>query len=111
MEGGFFLLHHIESRSPDAFKALEIIGLDPSSGKFSMSYFDSKGQTVASTVELNGRELRIASKAARFAGAFNENGSALSGTWEKSDDGLNWHPSMDITLTKVIPEDRSSSGN
>ena len=101
MEGGFFLLHHIESRTPEVFKALEIIGRERQGEGCSMTSFDSKGRVVTSTMELKGRDVRVSSKTARFAGAFSGVGASLNGTWEMSEDGLSWRPSMDITLKKV----------
>lgn len=101
MEGGFFLLHHVDSRAPSAGKSLEIIGQDTVAGRYSVSGFDSEGRTRASTYELKGRELRISAPTERLTGAFCEDGETLNGTWERSKDGRQWVPWKDVTLRKV----------
>lgn len=101
MEGGFFLLHHIDSQFPEVFHGLEVIGHDAASGDCSVTYFDSKGRTLTSTGELKGGVWRIFSATERFAGAFSEDGETLSGMWERSEDGLTWQPWIDLTLRKV----------
>jgi hypothetical protein len=36
----------------------------------------------------------------RFTGSFSEEGNVLSGIWERSEDGKNWLPFMDIKLVR-----------
>lgn len=101
MEGRYFLLHHVDSRTPHATKALEIIGPAGPDGGFPTRGFDSDGQTFAFTYELDGRTFRNIGLNERFAGAFTEDGETLSGTWGRSEDRRSWQPWMDIKLTKV----------
>lgn len=101
MEGRFFLLHHVDARTPHATKALEIIGPAGPDGGFPTKGFGSEGQTFAFTYELDGRTFRNIGPNERFAGAFTEDGETLSGTWERSEDGRTWKPWKNIKLTKV----------
>jgi hypothetical protein len=39
-------------------------------------------------------------KTTRFTGTFSDDGSVITGHWELLTDNGNWHPWMDITLTK-----------
>lgn len=102
MAGGYFLLHHIDSRTPHALKAMEIIGgPQDADGGSPVTGFDSEGQTFSSVYRLDGRAFHISGPTARFAGGFSEDGETLGGVWERSDDGSTWSPWMDITLAKV----------
>ena len=101
MEGGFFLLHHVDSRTPYAGKALEIIGQDTVGDRYRVTGYDSEGRTRTSTYELKGRELRISAETERLTGAFSNDGETLNGTWERTKDGLRWLPWKDVTLRKV----------
>jgi hypothetical protein len=38
---------------------------------------------------------------ARCTGVLSDDGKTLTAHHERSDDGVNWTPSMDVTLTKV----------
>lgn len=101
MEGGYFLLHHIDARMPHAVKALEVIGgLQGADGGSPATSFDSEGQTSASLYRLDDRAFHIFGPTARFSGQFSEDKANLSGLWERSEDGQTWQPWMDITLTR-----------
>lgn len=100
LEGRYFLIHHVDARTPRASKALEIIGQRAASGGYPVTGFDSEGRTFSSAYALDGRAFHISASTERFAGAFSEDGMTLSGTWERSEDGRTWQPWKDIKLTK-----------
>ena len=101
MDGGFFILHRIESKKPMAFTGLEIIGSED--GGYFLHHYDSNGTRIVSTGKMQGREWRIDSKTERFAGTISEDGQTITGAWERSTDGENWGAWMDITLRRSRP--------
>lgn len=101
MSGGFFLLHHVDSQRPQAFKALEIIGPQVADDSYPIAGFDSNGGTYRSTRALDGRVFRTNALHKRSSGEFSHDGQALSAKWERSPDGQVWQLWMDTTLTKI----------
>ena len=99
LQGGYFILHHIESKKPMAFKGLEIIGRDES-GNYFLHHYDSMGGRVVSKGEMSGRCWHITSQSERFTGTISEDGRTITGSWDRSNDGKAWTPWMDITLRK-----------
>ena len=100
MEGGYFILHRIESKKPTAFTGLEVIGADAGGGYF-LHHYDSNGARIVSKGEIAGREWRVVAKTERFTGTISEDGQTISGSWDRSTDGKSWEPWMDITLRKT----------
>lgn len=100
--GGFFLIHHVDGRmGEEEVKTIEIIGFDAASQEYRMHSFDNQGNTATYKAILRGRAWKIWGEAERFTGEFSEDGSSLSGRWERSAGGAGWQPWMEITLTRV----------
>jgi hypothetical protein len=104
LPGGFGLLHTVDARVGDEkVEGAEIIGYDPERGTYVTQYFGSDGPTAyeASLREESGALMwSMRSRTTRFTGVFSEDGNTITGHWELLDDGSNWQPWMDITLTK-----------
>jgi hypothetical protein len=91
MEGGFFLLQHVElEQDGQTTKGMEIIGhLQPfgqaPSAEIWSRYYDNMGNTLDYVYELDGDTLMIWSGAqgspAYFKGTFSADGDTLSGAW------------------------------
>jgi hypothetical protein len=104
LPGGFALLHTVDANmGEEKVEGAEIIGFDPERGAYSTLYFGSDGATAyeaALSRETDGLTWRMRSKTTRFTGVFNEDGNVITGHWELLQDGPDWQPWMDITLTK-----------
>jgi hypothetical protein len=102
MEGGFFLLHHVEARMGGGrLVALEVIGWDAAAGTYCMRSWDSQGGTGTHTGTLRDGVWTIEGASERFTGRFSDDGGTISGLWERSADGAAWEPWMDVTLTQT----------
>lgn len=102
LPGGWFLLHRVDVRMGEQqIDSIEIIGYDPSTGKYPMHYFGYQGSKGVMYAALNDNIWTFTGETERFTGSFNESGDVLSGKWERLDDD-NWVGWMDIKLTKSI---------
>jgi len=91
MEGGFFLVQHVDlEQNGQQVKGLEVIGhLQPfgevPSGDIKSRFYDSMGNTLDYTYELNGDTLMIwggeKGSPAYYKGTFSEDGNVCSGSW------------------------------
>jgi len=100
--GGLFILHTAYGRIGDvAVGGIEIIGYDPEKKAYRTHFFDSEGN--ASTQELSfdeGRWQWLGSNV-RCRGRFSDEGRRFVALHERSDDGVTWTPTMEITITKA----------
>ncbi len=108
LPGGFFLLHHIDGRvGDDEVKGIEIIGYDAASRTYRTHFFDSRGNT--GTEELTVRDNIwtwagsgvMGEKAHRCTSVLSDDGHTFTAHHERSSDGSNWSPWMDVKLTKA----------
>lgn len=101
LPGGWFLLHRVDVRMGDEqIDSVEIIGYDPSTGKYPMHYFGHQGTTGVMVATLDDTIWKFTGETERFTGSFNEAGDVISGKWERLDDS-DWIHWMDIRLTKT----------
>lgn len=98
---GAFVVQHATVEHPDFPDSVSI--LDGSK----MHYFDTRGVARLLAVELRdggftlSREPKDASDFwQRFIGELKDDGRAIEGRWETSDDGSNWKLDFPITWTK-----------
>jgi Protein of unknown function (DUF1579) len=102
MSGKFFLVHHVDGHmGEEELNVIEFIGYDPSSQTYSCHSFDNRGNSDLYQANLRDPIWTIEGKSSRFTGMFSTNGNTLTGKWERSIDGLDWLPWMDVKLTKV----------
>jgi uncharacterized protein DUF1579 len=101
---GGALLHLVDARVGDQrVEGAEIIGFDPDSGRYSTQYFGTDGPAAyeATLSEEDGATVwKMQSEADRFKGTFSADGNTITGHWEAVDDGGDWRPWMNITLTR-----------
>jgi hypothetical protein len=101
LDGGFFLFHRFDAVvGPDEVKGIEIIGYDPESRNYRGVSFDNQGAAGTFHASLAGRVWKSWGPSQRFAGTFSADGCTLSGAWERSSDGTNWLPWMDVSLKR-----------
>jgi hypothetical protein len=104
MPGEFFLVHHVYvDMGGYDYNVMEVIGAyDASSRIYSARSFDSKGIEVVRQVQSSDDTTwTFTSDTQRARLAVSDNSRTITSTWEQSDDGSNWHPWMDMKLTKV----------
>jgi hypothetical protein len=101
--GGSFVVHSAYGLIGDRDGGgTEIIGYDDATGAFRCFFFDSKGGiTVETLVEGDGVWVWTGERT-RCTATFSEDGRTQHAHHEWSDDGEHWHPSMDVTLTKIL---------
>jgi Protein of unknown function (DUF1579) len=100
--GGVFVVHTAYGYIGETqVGGIEMIGYDPETGKFRTHFFDSQGTVTNQDLTLQDRTWTWTIAHARATGVLGEDGRSISTLHEWSDDGVNWRPSMDITLRKV----------
>jgi Protein of unknown function (DUF1579) len=107
MPGGFFVLHTAYGRidSMDV-GGTEILSYDAASKKYRSHFFDGQGTVSVHELTLHdgvwtwtGGEW--AAEKHRATAVFSDDGKTQTAHHERSDDGVNWVPSMDVKLVKV----------
>ena len=102
LAGEYFLLHRVDGRmGDDVVQALEVIGYDADRGAYFTHAFDNQGNAVAYEASLRGPAWSIAGPSERFTGIFSEDGTRLTGTWERFVEGAGWTHWMTMSLTKT----------
>ncbi|MFL1380897.1 MULTISPECIES: hypothetical protein [unclassified Nocardiopsis] len=106
MEGGFFLLQHVElTQSGEPVTGLEVIGNphpfgEPVGADVVSRFYDSRGNTLDYVYELAGDTLTIwggvRNGPAYFKGAFSADGSTVTGAWVYPGGG-----GYDSTMTRI----------
>jgi len=91
MEGGFFLIQHVDLQSGQSIRGIEIIGRERVFGATEPSrdiksrYYDNQGNTFDYVYELEGDTLTIwggeRGSPAYFKGDFSSDGDTLAGAW------------------------------
>jgi hypothetical protein len=108
LPGGFFLIHHVDAHiGDDEFKEIEIIGFDTASQAYRTHFFDSQGNS--GTEQLSFRDSIwtwtgggvMGEKTHRCTAVVSDDGNTITAHHERSSDGVNWLPWMDVKLTKV----------
>jgi hypothetical protein len=100
--GGHFVVHPAYGRIGSmAVGGIEIIGYDPPTKQFETHFFDSQGNTTRQTLSYRAGKWTWLGAHARCIGTFSDDGTTLTACHERSDDGLHWVPSMDVTLRKI----------
>lgn len=101
LPGGYFLIHRVDVRMGDKqIDSTEIIGYDPSTGKYPMYYFAHQGSRGVMYASFEDNIWMFTGETERFTGSFNKSGDIITGKWERldADDWVDW---MDMKLTKV----------
>jgi Protein of unknown function (DUF1579) len=100
--GRHFIVHPAYGRiGPADVGGLEVIGHDPATGQYRTHFFDSQGNISTETLSYRDGTWTWQGALARCTGVFTEGGKVLTARHERSDDGINWVPSMSVTLRKV----------
>jgi hypothetical protein len=103
VSGRFFVVHTAYGRIGDQdVGGIEMIGYDPEAKMFRTQFFDSEGNITAQDLKFESGTWTWSGHNARATGVLREDGRAMPTLHEWSDDGVNWRPSMNVTLWKVV---------
>ncbi len=105
LPGGHFLVHRWDATMPEGrSQGIEIIGPDASNGaigRYTMHSFDNTGKADTMRAVVDGKSVAFDGNGVRFRGAFNGDGSEMSGTWSLQAQGsADWEPWMSVTLKR-----------
>jgi predicted enzyme related to lactoylglutathione lyase len=118
LAGGHFLIHHVDvTVGEQKVRAIEIIGEpDPQSDAYLARSFDSEGNFEVMKLRIdedgtfhfsgggdiapaaqsgNGRTVQV-----RSTLTVSQDRASMKALWERSEDGINWEPWMDMTFTR-----------
>ena len=103
--GGAFLLQRIDAPAPIP-QGLCVIGEDQPRGGYTQHYFDSRGVARVYAMTFDGTTWTLERVLAdftpldfsqRYAGVFEDGGSAIRGTWEIRHDGGDWETDFELS--------------
>jgi hypothetical protein len=104
-EGGAFLVEHAGAEQPEFPSSTAIIGCDDTTETYCMIQVDSRGISRIYQMSLRDGVWKLWRDAPdfsqRFMGTFSNDGTTISGRWEKSADGVQWELDFDLTYTRV----------
>jgi hypothetical protein len=102
MPGKFFVLHTAYGRIGDLDAGgTEIIGYDETSDTYNTYFFDSAGNVTTEQLTVSDGVWTWQGQTTRATSVFSDDGKTQTCRHERSDDGVNWVPAMQITLSKV----------
>ena len=79
----------------------EIIGFDPASQTYRIHFFDSQGNITHHQLTAGEASWIWQGEHTRCTSIVSDGGKVMTAHHERSDDGVHWVPSMEVTLTKV----------
>jgi hypothetical protein len=101
LDGGRFVVERWTVEHPDFPNGIAILG-EGESG-FAQHYFDSRGVARVYAMSVTDETWELSRESPefsqRFIGKFSEDGSTITGRWEKLD-GSNWELDFHLTYTK-----------
>jgi hypothetical protein len=118
LAGGYFIVHHVDvTVGEQPVRAIEVIGeTDAAGGGYLARSFDSEGHAELMHVTIDeGGDFHFAGGAdiaptaqptdaatarVRSTLTISEDRRSMTALWERSEDGINWHPWMDISFTR-----------
>jgi hypothetical protein len=104
LEGGGYLIQRSRMEDPMFPRGISVIGPDRSGEKIVQHYFDSRGVARIYEISLEAGVLRIwrddADFAQRYTGRFTDDGSAIEGTFERTEPDGTWVHDFDITYRR-----------
>jgi hypothetical protein len=118
LAGGYFVVHHVDvTVGEQPVRAIEVIGEpDAAGGGYLARSFDSEGdaELMRVTIDENGvlhfaggpdiapaaQPTAASTARVRSTLALAEDRRTMTALWERSEDGINWLPWMDISFTR-----------
>ena len=108
-DGRYFLIQRARGEDPSVPAGIMVIGAGEEPGAFDQHYFDSRGvhRVYRMTQDDGTWTLWRAAPAfhQRYTGTFSEDGTRITGAWEKSEDGSAWEHDFDLSYRKISHHD------
>jgi hypothetical protein len=109
IEGGGFLVQRSTTEREEFPNTLAVIGPKEAGEGYDMHYFDSRGVSRVYAMTLDGRSWTLERAPSgpgsdfwqHWVGEFSEDGNAIKGRWENSDNGSDWVTDFYLTYTRV----------
>lgn len=100
--GRKFIIHYAYGRIGNTTAGgIEIIRYDQADRKFKTFFINSDGNVIEEELIIDGKHWIWVGENVRCKGTWSDDGKSLTALHEKSHDGKNWAPAIDITLKKV----------
>ena len=104
LAGGGYLIQRWTLEDPRFPGGIAIIGPERSGERIVQHYFDSRGVARIYDISLEGGVLRLARDdedfAQRYTGRFSDDGSAIEGAWERTQEDGTWVHDFDLTFRR-----------
>ncbi|WP_026968756.1 DUF1579 family protein [Algoriphagus terrigena] len=98
---GNYILHKAAVMMGDEkSETFEIVGLDGSSEKAAMNYFNANGESGTMTGQIEGDDFLINGDGLKFSGKINEANTAVIGKWLQQAEDNSWVEFIDLKLEK-----------
>lgn len=102
LPGSHFVMHQAYGHiGPVGAGGLEVIGIDPATGQYTTYFFDSQGNASTQTLSYQDGAWFWQGPHARCRGVYSDEGRTFTAHHERSDDGVEWVPSMTVTLRRI----------
>jgi Protein of unknown function (DUF1579) len=102
LPGGFHLFHRWDGHIGEhESKGIEIIGYDAPSEAYDLHFFDSDGWSRIYKGTVHGRTWTLKGAGERCTIVFSEDAKTMTTHWDRTTDGVNWHPLCDVISTKI----------
>jgi hypothetical protein len=105
LDGGFFLVQRWSVELPEFPDGIAIIGKDTATDSLSEHYYDSRGVARVYEMSLSDGLWTLSRDgppfSQRFRGRFSDDGTTITGSWEKSSDGSTWEHDFDLIYTRI----------
>jgi hypothetical protein len=100
--GRFGVLHTAYGRIGDLdVGGVEILGYDTENGRYTSHFFDSQGHVTIDELIYDRGKWIWSGERIRTTSEFSEDGSIQRSLHEQTEDGVEWHLAMDVTLRKI----------
>ena len=104
--GGFFILHRVDVMMGDEkVEVIEIIGYEEKDKKYSMRSFDNQGNFTTMEAVIENNVFRLLSDNMRSTLTPGKGGHSMKAKWERSEDGKEWRPWMDMIFRNTDDTD------
>ena len=105
LEGDAFLIERWTVDVPEAPDGIAVIEALEEPGRFRQHYFDSRGVHRLYEMSFENGVWKLWREgddfSQRFRGAFSDDGSSMTGTWESAEDGATWRADFDMTYSRI----------
>ena len=106
LEGGGYLIQRSTADDPRFPRTVAVIGPDRSGEMIVQHYFDSRGVARIYEIKLEHGVLELSRDdedfAQRYRGRFSDDGSAIEGAWERTEDDGTWVHDFELTYRRKV---------